>query len=114
MASVVDGVEDVQPVFGIYLQPCGEDLYWHGCYNTFRDWRKYVTAESFAHPAKRAPRLCDRIFKHLKKLELLKEDSVVCDFMSGIGTTNIMAALHGYESISVELERLCSKTPKIA
>ena len=107
MASDVDDMEDVQSVFGIdltKLQPCGEDLYWHGCYNTFRDWRKYVTPESFAHPAKMSPGLCDRIFKHLKKLELLKEDSVVCDFMSGIGSTNIMAALHGYESISVELE----------
>jgi len=108
MASiVVDATENAQPAFEIdltKLQPCGEDLYWHGCYNTFRDWRKYVTAESFAHPAKMAPGLCDRIFKHLKKLELLKEDSVICDFMAGIGTTNIMASLHGYRSISVELE----------
>jgi len=107
MASVVGTVEDAPPVLGIdltKLQSCGEDLYWHGCYNQFRDWRKYVTAESFAHPAKMATGLCDRIFKHLKKLGLLKEDSVVCDFMSGIGTTNIMASLHGYDTISVELE----------
>ena len=107
MATTIESAEDPQSVFEIdltKLQPCGEDLYWHGCYNTFRDWRKYVTPESFAHPAKMAPGLCDTIFKHLKKLELLKEDSVVCDFMSGIGSTNIMAALHGYESISVELE----------
>lgn len=83
---------------------CDDDLYWRGCYNTFSNWRRYVTAESFAHPAKMAPRLCDRIFKHLKKLELLHDDSVICDFMAGVGTTNIQAALHGYDSISVELE----------
>lgn len=83
---------------------CGEDLYWRGCYNTYPNWRRFVTAESFAHPAKMSPILCDRIFKHLKKMGLLHEDSVVCDFMAGMGTTNIVASLQGYDTIAVELE----------
>ena len=46
------------------------ELYWAGCYQGFRDWKTYITPESFAHPAKMSPKLCDRIFRHLKQLGL--------------------------------------------
>lgn len=83
---------------------CKGNLYWKGCYESFKDWKSFVTADSFAHPAKMSAKLCDRIFKHLKKLGLLRKGDTVCDFMSGIGTTNIMASLHGFDSVAVELE----------
>lgn len=84
---------------------CDEDLYWKGCYGSFRNWKKYVTDESWAHPAKMSPKLCDRIFKHLKKMGLLKDGDTVVDFMGGIGTTNIIASLHKCDSVSIELEK---------
>jgi hypothetical protein len=51
-----------------------------------------------------APKLCDKIFKHLKKLGLLQEGMTIIDFMAGISTTGILASLHGYNYIGVELE----------
>ena len=80
------------------------NLYWPGCYTSFRRWDNYVTNESYAHPAKMSPKLCEKIFKHLKKHGLLKESDIICDFMAGIGTTNIIASLHRMKSISIELE----------
>jgi len=80
------------------------DLYWHGCYTSFKRWDSYVTNESYAHPAKMSPTLCERIFKHLKKYGLLKESDIVCDFMAGISTTNIIASIHRMKTISIELE----------
>lgn len=80
------------------------DLYWHGCYTSFRRWGSYITSKSYAHPAKMSPKLCEKIFKHLKKHGLLKESDIVCDFMAGIGTTNVIASLHRMKSISIELE----------
>jgi hypothetical protein len=86
------------------FRSCGEDLYWHGCYGSEGKYKKFVTPESYAHPAKCSFLLLDKIFQHLKKLGLLHEDSVVCDFLAGTGRTNIMAALNGYNTIAVELE----------
>lgn len=80
------------------------NLYWHGCYTSFRRWDNYVTNESYAHPAKMSPKLCEKIFKHLKKHGLLKESDIICDFMAGIGTTNIVASLHRMKTVSIELE----------
>ncbi|MDP2753353.1 MAG: DNA methyltransferase, partial [Nitrospirota bacterium] len=56
------------------------------------------------HPAKMSWELLERIFKHLESMNLLTPDSIVIDFMAGTGRTNIMAALRGYRTISVELE----------
>jgi len=80
------------------------ELYWHSCYESFRNWKDYVVSESYRHPAKMAPKLCDKIFKHLKKLGLLQEGITIIDFMAGISTTGILASLHGYNYIGVELE----------
>jgi len=83
---------------------CDEPLYWHGCYGSDKAFKKYITPESYAHPAKMSFLLCERIFKHLEKLGLLRKNDVVCDFMSGSGRTNIIASLRGYNSIAMELE----------
>ena len=83
---------------------CEDSLYWHGCYGLDTVFKKYVTPESFAHPAKMSFLLCERIFKHLEKLGLLQKYDVVCDFMAGSGRTNVVAFLRGYDSIAVELE----------
>lgn len=83
---------------------CDEDLCWYGCYEGSKAWKRYIADESHAHPAKMSPKLCDKIFKHLKTLGLLKKGDTVVDFMSGTGTINILASLHGFNSIAVELE----------
>jgi len=83
---------------------CDEPLYWTGCYASDRQFKKFIHPDTFAHPAKASMLLMDRIFKHLKKLGLLKKGDVVTDFMAGTGRTNIMASLHGFDSIAVELE----------
>ncbi len=83
---------------------CDSPLNWHDCYDKDSRYTKYFTPESNAHPAKMSWGLADRIFKHLKQLNLLKEDSTIIDFMAGTGRTNIMATLHGHKSIAIELE----------
>lgn len=83
---------------------CSDSLYWHGCYSSDARFKGFMHPDTFAHPAKMSMLLCDRIFKHLKKLGLLKAGDVICDFMSGTGRTGIMASLHGFDSIHVELE----------
>lgn len=80
------------------------ELYWYGCYSGLKNWSRFVSEESVVHPAKMSPRLCERIFLHLEALGLLKPGHTIVDFMSGIGTTNVVASMHGYDSIAVELE----------
>ena len=67
-------------------------------------YRRYVTAESYAHPAKASFGLLHRIYDHLEALDLLKSGDTVIDFMSGSGRMNLMAALRGYKTVGVELE----------
>ena len=83
---------------------CSEELEWNGCYDSDSQFKKFVTPESYSHPAKMSFLLADRIFKHLKFLGLLKKGDLICDFMAGTGRTNLMASLHGFDSIAVELE----------
>lgn len=80
------------------------ELYWYGCYSNLKNWSRFVSEESVVHPAKMSPKLCERIFLHLEALGLLKPGHTIVDFMSGIGTTNVVASMHGYDSIAVELE----------
>lgn len=83
---------------------CDDSLVWHGCYASDKTFKKFIHKDTFAHPAKASLLLMDKIFKHLKKLGLLKEGDVIADFMAGSGRTNIMASLHGFDSIAIELE----------
>jgi DNA modification methylase len=83
---------------------CDQDVEWYGCYSNDAKYKKYLSAETNAHPAKMGLGLCDRIFKHLEYLGFLNPDSVVIDYMSGTGRTAVLANLHGYKAITVELE----------
>ena len=58
------------------LHSCEDALYWTGCYASDISFKKFITSESFAHPAKASMLLMDKIFKHLKILGLLKKDSL--------------------------------------
>lgn len=74
---------------------------WTGLYSQSHDlW----VSEAMSHPAKGSPALFFKIIEHLEELGLLKPDSVILDFMAGIGTTCIAAGMKGFRSISVELE----------
>src|SRR3990167_7584762 len=97
---------------------CLSDLYWFGCYEGDSYFRQYFEPSTYAHPAKISPLLADRIFKHLEKLELLKEGMTILDFMSGSGRVPLLASLRGYKSIGVELEphfvKMCNDNKKFA
>lgn len=81
-----------------------QNLEWRGCYGSGAKYQKYTIPESTSHPAKMSFELLSRIFKHLESMNLITHDSVVIDFMAGSGRTGTMASLHGYRTISVELE----------
>ena len=97
---------------------CISDLYWHGCYEGDGYFKQYFEPSTYAHPAKISPLLADRIFKHLEKLELLKEGMTVLDFMAGSGRIPLMASLRGYKGLGVELEphfvKMCNDNKKFA
>src|SRR3990167_9197699 len=97
---------------------CLSDLYWYGCYEGDAHFKQYFEPSTYSHPAKISPLLADRIFKHLEKLELLKEGMTVLDFMSGSGRVPLLASLRGYKSIGVELEphfvKMCNDNKKFA
>ena len=97
---------------------CLSDLYWFGCYDGDSYFRQSFEPSTYAHPAKISPLLADRIFKHLEKLELLKERMTILDFMSGSGRVPLLASLRGYKSIGVELEthfvKMCNDNKKFA
>lgn len=79
-------------------------LEWKGCYSNDKKYNKYVTSDSFAHPAKMSWGLLDRIFQHLILNGWITSGSTVIDFMAGSGRTLIMAELFGYQSVGVEIE----------
>lgn len=80
------------------------ELEWHGCYGSGAKYNRYTIPESVKHPAKMSWELLEKIFKHLESMDVLNRDSVMIDFMAGTGRTGTMAPLHGYKTISVELE----------
>ena len=83
---------------------CPTPIEWRGCYRSDGKYKKFITAESYAHPAKASFHLLEKIYAHLSNLNLLKPDDVIIDYMSGSGRTNTIASLHGHRSIAVELE----------
>lgn len=84
---------------------CESPLEWHGLYGSDAKYRKYVSPESFAHPAKMSFLLCDKIMHHLEAEGLLKDGDTVVDFMAGTARTGIIAELHGHHFVGVELEK---------
>src|SRR3990167_2278514 len=111
--------QSIEPDFDITkYHKCLSDLYWFGCYEGDVYFKQYFEPSTYAHPAKISPLLADRIFKHLEKLELLKEGMTILDFMAGSGRIPLMASLRGYKGLGVELEshfvKMCNDNKKFA
>ena len=75
---------------------------WYGCYDS--SLRGLITSESFAHPAKMAKSLTERIFDHGQAAGYWQPGAWIVDPFGGIGTTGLIGAYRGYNCISVELE----------
>ena len=75
---------------------------WHGCYRG--GWGRNLVPEAFAHPAKVAFGLSERIFGHMKDESWITPGSVILDPFAGIGGFALQAMLAGCEFIGVELE----------
>ncbi len=84
---------------------CGHHLDWYGCYDKDAKYNKFITPESFAHPAKMSWGLLERIFKHLQEMRLVQPETTIVDFMCGTSRTGTIAALEGYNFIGIELEQ---------
>ena len=76
---------------------------WHGCYD--ESWKDLIVPEAFAHPAKMAYGLTNRIFRHILSEGWVKPADVVVDPFGGIGSTGIVGAHFGLQVVCVELEQ---------
>ena len=81
-----------------------EPLEWHGLYGNDQKFKKYLSPETNAHPAKMSMRLADKIIMHLEHLNLLHKGDRVIDFMAGTARTGVVAELRGYAFTGIELE----------
>ena len=60
-----------------------EPLEWHSLYGNDQKFKKYLSPETNAHPAKMSMRLADKIITHLEQLDLLRNgDRIVGKFCS--------------------------------
>jgi DNA modification methylase len=75
---------------------------WAGCYDG--NWRGVITDEAFAHPAKFARGLVERILDHGLAEGWWKPGDLIGDPFGGIGTGGICAAYKKLRWIGVELE----------
>ena len=76
--------------------------HWHRCYRG--GWGRNLVPEAFAHPAKVAFGLSERIFAHMREEKWIGPGSVILDPFAGIGGFALQAMLAGCEFIGVELE----------
>ena len=74
---------------------------WDGCYDG--GWRDWIVPEAFAHPAKAARPLLERIFAELREAGDLPAGGLVVDPFGGIGTTGIVGAMRGARVVCCEL-----------
>lgn len=75
---------------------------WAGCYDS--NWNGFITPESFAHPAKYARGLIERIFKHLLETGMIEPGGIVVDPFGGIASGGIVAAGLKLQWFGCELE----------
>ena len=102
--GMLESKQTQEPEFDMESLCSCSEIYWFNCYESDSRYKQFITPESFAHPAKASFGLIERIYKHLELLGLLKPEDCVIDFMSGTGRINILAALRGHKTISIELE----------
>lgn len=76
---------------------------WFGCYQD--SWKGHITAASYAHPAKFAKGLVERILDYMAEKKWIQRGDVIGDPFGGVRTGGIVAAYRGYQWIGCELER---------
>lgn len=77
-------------------------LDWHGCYDG--NWNGLIVPEAFRHPAKFAPGLVDRIYRHGFAHGWWSAGDLIGDPFGGIGGGGIIAAAHRLRWVGVEIE----------
>ena len=75
---------------------------WHGCYDD--NWNDLIVDEAFAHPAKFAPGLIRRIYRHGFERGYWTEGDLIGDPFGGIGGGGIIGSGMGLRWFGVELE----------
>ena len=75
---------------------------WHGCYSG--SWNGILVPDAFAHPAKVAPGLSYRIYRHMIDAGYIQPGDSVIDPFGGIGGFGYHALLLGLHWTGVELE----------
>lgn len=75
---------------------------WHNCYD--ETLKAFITPASFAHPAKMAKRLCERIFEYGEAEGYWQPGDPLVDPFGGIGCTGLIGAYRGYPVVMIELE----------
>jgi hypothetical protein len=75
---------------------------WHGCYSG--SWQGILVPDAFAHPAKVAPGLSYRIYRHMLDAGYIAPGDSVFDPFGGIGGFGYHAMLLGLHWTGVELE----------
>lgn len=76
---------------------------WHGCYDA--QWRGLMTSEAFAHPAKFAPGLIERIYRHGLAAGWWRKGETIGDPFGGVAGGGILAGYCGLNWVGVELEQ---------
>ncbi len=75
---------------------------WAGCYDS--SWKDILFPKAFAHPAKMARGLLERILDFGLAEGFWDKESILGDCFGGVGTTGILCSYRGIRSVSVELE----------
>lgn len=75
---------------------------WHGCYES--GWKGVIVDEAFAHPAKFARGLIERIVDHGLREGYWKPGELLSDPFGGVGLGGLVAASKGLRWVGVELE----------
>lgn len=75
---------------------------WHGCYD--EGWRDLIVPEAFAHPAKFAKGLIERIVRHGLRRGYWRAGDTLGDPFGGVGLGGVMAGYYGLNWMGVELE----------
>lgn len=75
---------------------------WTGCYDS--SWKGLIVPEAFAHPAKFARGLIQRIYQHLMQSHGLKPGMTVVDPFGGVALGGLDAMLAGLHWVGCELE----------
>jgi hypothetical protein len=79
-----------------------EQQTWHGCYDG--GWGNNISPASYAHPAKMARGLAQRIYAYMLERGWLMPGDTVLDPFGGIGGTCLDALTNGLNWVGVELE----------